>query len=70
MESLADPANMGGFDENDPQSMSRWMKNMAGEMGEDFDEGMMAEMEAASEGGSPEGEGPIGSSPMDSSNDE
>jgi putative FmdB family regulatory protein len=50
LESLADPSNLGDFDESDPQSMTRFMKKMAGEMGEDFDEGMMEEMEDTANG--------------------
>ena len=45
MERLGDPAALSGLDENDPQSMTRWMKSMAGEMGEDFNADMMEEME-------------------------
>jgi hypothetical protein len=36
LESLADPSNFGDVDENDPQSMARFMKKMGKEMGEDF----------------------------------
>ncbi len=36
LESLADPSNFGDLDENDPQSMARFMKKMGQEMGEDF----------------------------------
>ncbi len=36
LESLADPGNFGDLDENDPQSMARFMKKMGREMGEDF----------------------------------
>jgi putative FmdB family regulatory protein len=57
LEALADPAGLGGLDENDPQSMARWMKKMAGEMGEDLDDDMMADMDAAAEGDTA-GEGP------------
>ncbi len=35
MEGLADPSKWGGLDENDPQSMAKWMKRMGQEMGED-----------------------------------
>ena len=49
MERLSDPATLGGLDENDPQSMARWMKTMAGEMGEDLDADMMEEMRSANE---------------------
>jgi putative FmdB family regulatory protein len=36
LESLADPSKFGDVDENDPQSMARFMKKMGKEMGEDF----------------------------------
>ena len=36
MEALADPSNFGDLDENDPQSMARFMKKMGREMGEDL----------------------------------
>jgi putative FmdB family regulatory protein len=49
MERLGDPAALSGLDENDPQSMARWMKTMAGEMGEDLDGDMMEEMESAND---------------------
>lgn len=35
LESLADPANLGGLDESDPRSVARLMKKMGKEMGED-----------------------------------
>jgi len=38
LESLADPASLGGLDENDPASVARWMKKMGKEMGEDMGE--------------------------------
>ena len=38
MESLADPSNLAGLDENDPSSMARMMKKMGQEMGEDLGE--------------------------------
>lgn len=38
LESLADPASLGGLDENDPASVARWMKKMGKEMGEDVGE--------------------------------
>jgi putative FmdB family regulatory protein len=49
LESLADPSALGGLDENDPKSMTRWMKKMAGEMGEDFDDEALSEMESMSD---------------------
>jgi putative FmdB family regulatory protein len=36
MEALADPSNLGDFDENDPKSMARFMKKMGRQMGEDL----------------------------------
>ena len=36
LESLADPSNLSGLDENDPGSVARWMKKMGKELGEDF----------------------------------
>jgi putative FmdB family regulatory protein len=38
LESLADPTNLAGLDENDPKSMARWMRKMSQEMGEDMGE--------------------------------
>lgn len=35
LESLTDPSNLAGLDENDPASMARWLKRMGGELGED-----------------------------------
>ena len=35
MESLADPSNLSGLDENDPGSVARWMKRMSREMGDE-----------------------------------
>jgi len=36
LESLADPSNLAGFDENDPKSLAKWMKRMGSEVGEDM----------------------------------
>jgi len=36
LERLADPAQWGGLDENDPKSMAKMMKKMGQEMGEEF----------------------------------
>jgi putative FmdB family regulatory protein len=49
LESLGDPDTLGGLDEQDPKSMSRWMKNAAGEMGEDLSDDMIDEMESESD---------------------
>jgi putative FmdB family regulatory protein len=40
LERLADPARLGGLDENDPKSMAKWMKSMSHEMGEEMGEEM------------------------------
>lgn len=49
--SLADPGNLGGLDENDPTSMTRFMKKMGEEMGEDIGEDVEAMMDQAEGGG-------------------
>jgi len=36
MEALADPANFGNVDENDPRSVGKFMRRMGSEMGEDM----------------------------------
>ena len=46
LEAMADPSHLGGFDENDPQSMARFMKKMGQEMGEDLGDDVEAAMEA------------------------
>lgn len=45
LEALSDPSNLGGVDENDPQSMARFMKKMGQEMGEDLGDDLDAAME-------------------------
>lgn len=56
LESLADPSNFGDLDENDPQSMARWMKKMGREMGEDVGEDFEEALdEAGAEGGESDG---------------
>jgi len=45
LESLADPSALGGLDENDPESMSRFMKQMGDELGEDLGDDMGEAME-------------------------
>jgi putative FmdB family regulatory protein len=55
LESLADPANLGGVDENDPRSVARLMKKMGQEMGEDVGD-IEAMMDQSDDGtGVPEG---------------
>ncbi len=36
LESLADPSNLAGLDEDDPRSLGRFMRQMSQEMGEDL----------------------------------
>ncbi len=36
LESMADPSNMAGLDENDPKSIGRWMRKMGSELGEEM----------------------------------
>lgn len=38
IESMADPSNFAGLDENDPRSIARWAKKMGKELGEDAGE--------------------------------
>lgn len=45
LESLADPSNLSGLDENDPQSMERFMRKMGREMGEDLGDDLSEGME-------------------------
>jgi putative FmdB family regulatory protein len=47
MESLADPARLGGLDESDPGSVARWMKKMGREMGEDLGDDFEGEIDRA-----------------------
>ena len=58
--SLGDPSALGGVDENDPKSMARWMKHMAGEMGEDAGSDMMDEMEPGGDTPGSDADGPLG----------
>ena len=46
IEALADPSNLAGLDENDPQSMAQFMKKMGREMGEDIDDDLSEAMES------------------------
>ena len=46
MEALTDPSKFGDVDENDPQSMARFMKKMGKEMGEDMGEDLDEAMES------------------------
>ena len=55
LDSLADPSNLSGLDENDPASTARWMKRMSREMGDEVGGGseideMAEEMAAGGSG--------------------
>lgn len=52
LESLSDPNALAGLDENDPESMERFMKKMGDEMGEDLSQGMAESMESSGESAS------------------
>jgi putative FmdB family regulatory protein len=57
LESLADSADLGDFDENDPTSVGRFMKKMGKEFGEDLgDDFEGAVDEAMAEAGDDDGE--------------
>ncbi len=60
LEALADPNNLAGLDENDPESMNRFMKTMGDEMGEDLGDDLSEAMEA-------DEAGPMGSDSTDMS---
>jgi putative FmdB family regulatory protein len=51
LDALADPSSLAGLDENDPQSMARFMKTMGEETGEDLSDDVSAAMESAEAGG-------------------
>jgi putative FmdB family regulatory protein len=46
LESLADQTALGGLNENDPESMARFMKKMGKEMGEDPGDDMAESLES------------------------
>jgi len=54
LENLADPSSLAGLDENDPQSMARWMRKMSREMGEDLGPEFGEVMDRLESGQSPE----------------
>ncbi len=60
LESLADPAALGGLDENDPRSVAKFMKKMGAEMGEDFGGDIEQAIEEEMAGGGPGGAGGAG----------
>jgi glycine/D-amino acid oxidase-like deaminating enzyme len=55
LDALSDPSGFGDLDENDPQSVARFVKKMGREMGEDLGEDLDAAMdEAMAEGDGPD----------------
>jgi putative FmdB family regulatory protein len=54
IERLADPSRLANLDENDPRSMGRLMREMAGEIGEDLDPELGEVVERLEAGESPE----------------
>jgi len=50
LEALTDPSNLAGLDENDPQSMARFMKTMGEEVGEDLGDDLSEAMESGETG--------------------
>ena len=55
LESLSDPDSLDGLDEKDPESVSRFMKHMGDEMGEDVECDVEAMMDSADSGTSDDG---------------
>lgn len=54
LDALADDASLGGVDENDPRSVTRWMRKMGQELGEDAGgdvEAMIDDMESSDDAG-------------------
>jgi len=54
MESLADPANLAGLDEQDPKSIARWMRKMSQEVGEEMPPELNEVIDRLEAGQSPE----------------
>lgn len=53
--SMSDPDSLDGLDENDPESVSHFMKQMGNEMGEDVGNDVEAMMDSADAGTSDDG---------------
>lgn len=64
LDSLSDPSSFGDLDENDPQSVARFVKKMGHEMGEDLGEDLDAAMDETM-GESDAGPGDDGGALMD-----
>jgi len=60
LESLTDPSQLAGLDENDPASMARWLKRMGGELGEDVSKDEIDQMADEIASGKALDEGPGG----------
>jgi putative FmdB family regulatory protein len=54
LDDLADPSSLGDLDENDPQSIARWMRKMSRETGEDLGDELNEVVERLEAGESPE----------------
>lgn len=54
LDALAESAEMGGLDEQDPRSVARWMKRMGEEMGEDVGDEIDAALDEEFSGGGAE----------------
>jgi len=54
LESLADPAALGGIDEDDPKAVAQFMKRMGREMGEDFGDDIDQAIDEELSGGRPD----------------
>jgi putative FmdB family regulatory protein len=61
LDRLADPARLGGLDENDPKGMARFMKEMAAATGEDLGADEIDQMMEEAAGGGDEADGPADS---------
>lgn len=60
LDSLADPAKFGDLDEDDPKSVTRFMKKMGQELGEDVGEDFDEAVDEAMEETAAEGQGAEG----------
>lgn len=54
LDSLADPSNLSGLDENDPRSIAKWMRKMSAETGEDLGDEFHEVVDRLESGESPE----------------
>jgi putative FmdB family regulatory protein len=54
IESMADPSNLSGVDENDPRSIARWARKMGQELGEDLGDDFSAMVDRMEAGEMPD----------------